>query len=363
MNKTSEKGKPWLIWTAIILVGVVVFGFFVFAFSKAMAAKTTALSAAQVPTQPTPLVNSAPIAKVPAVVVPIAVSTAVLKSDWVWDGTVGGLGEYIINGDPAIDGFLVKGAVMKYTLTKDFGVFVCGDPMNVNRLSTGDKGAAVFVPGKKGDVITITTTFWNANDPNNKHQSIHLFELVQAVPNVNPANILAALKRDEKKPISYLFKPDGTYDTITVDIPQPAQAAVRPPVDPNFVWDQKIGSLGCCVVDGDPAIDGFLVKGAVMKYIMIGDLGVFVSGDPLIINGVSTGNKGAAVFVPGKKGDVITITTTFWDDNSKHQSIHLFELVQAVPNVNPENILMVLKKTENKPIALMFKIDGTYFIK
>lgn len=147
-------------------------------------------------------------------------------------------------------------------------------------------------------------------------------------------------------------------------VQNPAPVAPVAPVEPPFVWDGTVGTLGEYVLDGDPKLDGYKVKGAEMLYTCTENFGVFISMDPGTVQAVSTNEQGAVAFVPCKKGEVVKLATPgYWNDNSHHNSVHLFELIKAVPNVEPLDILMALKTADGKPIALYFKADGSHEVK
>lgn len=114
--------------------------------------------------------------------------------------------EFFLDGDPHVEGFLVKGATMKYTCTTG-DVYISMDPGEVNGHSTGDLGAAVFVDCEKGDVVTIYTPHFNPyTDP--EHNSIHLVEFKQKLTADQALNFLMALKNDEGKSLA-LYISDG----------------------------------------------------------------------------------------------------------------------------------------------------------
>jgi len=126
-------------------------------------------------------------------------------------------------------------------------------------------------------------------------------------------------------------------------------------------WDGKVDSLGAYIINGDPGIQGWETQGAQMTYVCTENYGVFISMDPGSVQGVSTG-LGAACFIPCKKGNVVTLTTTHWSETGQHQQVHLFELIKPVPGVTTRDILLALKEQDGKPLGFYFA-DGTTYEK
>jgi len=141
-----------------------------------------------------------------------------------------------------------------------------------------------------------------------------------------------------------------------------ASAPTEEPVDtsdaviPDTV--QKFRDLGAFYIDGDQFIENWKVQGAQMKYTCEYDYGVYVSMDPGVVNGHSTGDLGAVWYVSCKKGDVITMTTPHWSTSALHQQVHLVEFTQELTDDQALNFLKVLKVDEGKQIAYFINSSG-----
>jgi len=141
-----------------------------------------------------------------------------------------------------------------------------------------------------------------------------------------------------------------------------ASAPTEEPVDtsdaviPDTV--QKFRDLGAFYIDGDQFIENWKVQGAQMKYTCEYDYGVYVSMDPGVVNGHSTGDLGAVWYISCKKGDVITMTTPHWSTSALHQQVHLVEFTQELTDDQALNFLKVLKVDEGKQIAYFINSSG-----
>jgi len=141
-----------------------------------------------------------------------------------------------------------------------------------------------------------------------------------------------------------------------------ASAPTEEPVDtsdaviPDTV--QKFRDLGAFYIDGDQFIENWKVQGAQMKYTCKSDFGVFITMDPGVVNGQSTGDLGAVFFVACKKGGVVTISTPHWSTSSLHQQIHLVEFTQEISENQAISFLKVLKADEGKQVAFFIDAEG-----
>ncbi|NMB91940.1 hypothetical protein GYA37_03805 [candidate division WWE3 bacterium] len=120
----------------------------------------------------------------------------------------------------------------------------------------------------------------------------------------------------------------------------------------------RFSDLGMFLIDGDPLVKNFKVEGAEMEYICSTDNGVFISMDPGVVQGYDTGDLGAVVYVECSKGSKIVLQTDFWNDYSKHNSIHLVEMKDSLSSSKAVEVLKTYKVDEGKPLALFIKING-----
>ncbi len=147
--------------------------------------------------------------------------------------------------------------------------------------------------------------------------------------------------------------------TITVEVPVKCEACAPVAAEPVKVPDTvaHFYDLATFYVDGDPDVQGYKVQGATMKYTCKNDFGVFVTMDPGVVNGQSTGDLGAVFYVACKIGDVITLSTPHWSASALHQQIHLVEFTQEISEKQAAEFLKILKIDEGKEIS--FFIDST----
>lgn len=117
-------------------------------------------------------------------------------------------------------------------------------------------------------------------------------------------------------------------------------------------------NLATFYIDGDPFVEGYKVQGAEMKYTCQYDYGVFITMDPGVVNGQSTGDLGAVFFVACNKGDVVTLSTPYWSTSALHQQIHLVEFTQEISEKQAAEFLKVLKIDEGKQIAYFVDSEG-----
>lgn len=121
---------------------------------------------------------------------------------------------------------------------------------------------------------------------------------------------------------------------------------------------QKFQDLATFYIDGDQFIENWKVQGAQMSYTCQYDGPVYVSMDPGIINGQSTGDLGAVFHVACKKGDIVTLSTPHWSESALHQQVHVVEFTQEITADQALNFLKVLKVDEGKPIAYFINSSG-----
>lgn len=138
--------------------------------------------------------------------------------------------------------------------------------------------------------------------------------------------------------------------------PDPDPAVAIPDIVNHFY------DLGAFYIDGDPFVDGFKTQGAEMNYTCQYNGGVFITMDPGVVNGQSTGDLGAVFFVACNKGDIVTLTTPHWSDSALHQQIHLVEFTQEITAEQALTFLEVLKIDEGKPVAYFIDSEGTVTI-
>ena len=136
----------------------------------------------------------------------------------------------------------------------------------------------------------------------------------------------------------------------------PAPVLTEPVKVPDAV--NHFHELGRFYVDGDPDVEGYKVQGAQMKYTCKSDFGVFITMDPGVVNGQSTGDLGAVFFVACKKGGVVAISTPHWSTSSLHQQIHLVEFTQEISENQAISFLKVLKADEGKQVAFFIDAEG-----
>lgn len=142
-------------------------------------------------------------------------------------------------------------------------------------------------------------------------------------------------------------EPVASNDSVVTD--EPAKV-------PDTV--QKFRDLATFYIDGDQFIENWKVQGAQMSYTCQYDGPVYVSMDPGIINGQSTGDLGAVFHVACKKGDTVTLSTPHWSESALHQQVHVVEFTQEITAEQALNFLKVLKVDEGKPIAYFINSSG-----
>lgn len=154
-----------------------------------------------------------------------------------------------------------------------------------------------------------------------------------------------------------------TQSVVPPVIPTAEPEVQAPPVveaeEPAKVPDtvEHFYDLATFYIDGDPKVEGFKVQGVEMKYTCEQDFGVYITMDPGVVNGNSTGDLGAVFYVSCEKGDVVTLTTPHWSTSALHQQIHLIEFTQEITAEQALTFLKVLKVDEGKEVA--FFIDKT----
>lgn len=121
---------------------------------------------------------------------------------------------------------------------------------------------------------------------------------------------------------------------------------------------QKFQDLATFYIDGDQFIENWKVQGAQMSYTCQYGYGVFITMDPGVVNGQSTGDLGAVFYVACDKGEVITLTTPHWSTSALHQQIHLVEFTQEISEKQAVEFLKILKVDEGKPIAYFINSLG-----
>ena len=137
----------------------------------------------------------------------------------------------------------------------------------------------------------------------------------------------------------------------------PAKVEVEEPVKvPDTV--NHFYDLATFYIDGDPDVQGYKVQGQTMKYACKNDFGVFITMDPGVVNGQSTGDLGAVFFVACKKGDIVTLSTPHWSTSALHQQIHLVEFTQEISEKQAAEFLKVLKIDEGKELAFYINLSG-----
>ncbi len=156
--------------------------------------------------------------------------------------------------------------------------------------------------------------------------------------------------------------PAGGNTSPNVVIPAPTQAVVPTAAPVVFSWDGTFGGINAAdeyVVDGDSHVTGRDTQGAEMSFTCSAPcLGVFISTDSGVVQGVSTNGKGAAAFIPAS-GSAIKFSTPSW--SGSHQQAHLVQVVKKLPDaVSYRDLLVALMHDENKPLGLMFAPDGTH---
>ena len=133
-------------------------------------------------------------------------------------------------------------------------------------------------------------------------------------------------------------------------------SADDPLVVPGTV--NRFGDLGVFYIDADQFIENWKVQGAQMSYACQYDGPVYISMDPGMVNGQSTGDLGAVFYVSCQEGDIITLSTPHWSDSALHQQVHVVEFTQEITDEQALNFLKVLKVDEGKPIAYFIDLDG-----
>lgn len=158
---------------------------------------------------------------------------------------------------------------------------------------------------------------------------------------------------------------------VVADVVSPTPVPSEPEVEVIFdMATTKFGSLGDFYVDGDSAIVGFSVRGAVMQYTCTQNLGVFMSldrnTDLMGTKGVdnkwiwkfSTGGEYYDAFIPCAPGKVLTFHTIHF---VAHNQVHLVEVTSPLPASN-EDILRMMIRDEKRKNGIMFDDSGTYTI-
>ena len=148
----------------------------------------------------------------------------------------------------------------------------------------------------------------------------------------------------------------GLSDRVTALEQAPAEVVEEPVKVPDTV--NHFYDLATFYIDGDADVEGYKVQGQTMEYACKNDFGVFITMDPGVVNGQSTGDLGAVFFVSCKNGDIITISTPHWSDSALHQQIHLVEFTQELTDDQALNFLKVLKIDEGKEVAFFIDSEG-----
>lgn len=152
-----------------------------------------------------------------------------------------------------------------------------------------------------------------------------------------------------------ITEPDAA---TVVEVPSAVEPVTEPsePKIPDTV--NHFYNLDTFYIDGDPDVEGYKVQGATMKYVCKNDFGVFITMDPGVVNGQSTGDLGAVFYVACNKGDVVTLSTPHWSTSALHQQIHLVEFTQEISEKQAAEFLKVLKIDEGKEIAFFIDSEG-----
>lgn len=188
----------------------------------------------------------------------------------------------------------------------------------------------------------------------------------------NLGNEVTTLKNDKTLLEAQLVEADQVKADLTAEVNSlkaeitslGAQSAECPicsvTTEPAKVPDtvQKFRDLAAFYIDGDQFIENWKVQGAQMSYTCQYDGPVYVSMDPGIINGQSTGDLGAVFHVACKKGDIVTLSTPHWSESALHQQVHVVEFTQEITAEQALNFLKVLKVDEGKPIAYFINSSG-----
>jgi len=143
---------------------------------------------------------------------------------------------------------------------------------------------------------------------------------------------------------------------VEPEVKAPVVEAEEPEKVPDTV--EHFYDLATFYIDGDPKVEGFKVQGVEMKYTCEQDFGVYITMDPGVVNGQSTGDFGAVFFVACKKGDIVTISTPHWSTSALHQQIHLVEFTQEISEKQAAEFLKVLKIDEGKEISFFINSSG-----
>lgn len=115
---------------------------------------------------------------------------------------------------------------------------------------------------------------------------------------------------------------------------------------------KTFSDLGEFLIDGDPLVKNWKVKGAVMEYTCSTDNGVFISMDPGSVGEHSTGKLGAVAYVVCSKGATVMLHTPHWSDSALHNQIHLVELSDKISDQKLVEILKIFKIDEGKELAI-----------
>ncbi len=143
---------------------------------------------------------------------------------------------------------------------------------------------------------------------------------------------------------------------VEPEVKAPIVEAEEPAKVPDTV--EHFYDLATFYIDGDPKVEGFKVQGVEMKYTCEQDFGVYITMDPGVVNGQSTGDLGAVFYVACDKGDVVNLTTPHWSTSALHQQIHLVEFTQEISEKQAAEFLKVLKIDEGKEVAFFIDSEG-----